>query len=144
MKASSRLICIWILITSFFGSAAALGGVRLNVSVRELELQKNELIVGFSLVVFQGSVISLTKIPYGWHTCVENGGNPSINGTAIQGANALADLRFFKRFAIIEKDDSSFEPFDIRMEVYLTKDFKSVRKVSVPMSNLELVPLGHP
>lgn len=106
------------------------------VSLPALHVGAAERIVGFHLKVTSGRIAQMADMPIGWSVSVEN--DPSWNtkiDASILVAAAAVDTSFFKNFAVIEKERSAENPFNLVGEVDVSADFSKVRKIPVAMKN---------
>jgi hypothetical protein len=112
---------------------------RYTLTVPNLRLEPGERVVGFSVEVDSGRIVSAPNAPIGWNLTIDN--DPSwrtnLTATVIVGAAAL-DARFFNNFVVIEKSSLGGVPFTVRCEVDVTKDWQSVRHIQVEQGDLVL------
>ena len=105
-----------------------------SVSLPTLHVAAEERVVGFHFEVTSGRIAQIPDMPIGWNISVDNdpSWNTKIDASVIVAAAAL-DASFFKNFVVIEKDDSSESPFEIKGEFLVSSDFSNVRKIQVEM-----------
>lgn len=117
----------------------ALSGETWIVSTRSLTLGKRERVVGFEVSVVSGGVVALPSVPMGWNITIDNDPSwrTSIRGSAVVGAAAI-DPNFFRDFIVIKKHDLQGVKFDIEVEVVVTEDFESERRIRLRMRELVL------
>ncbi len=112
---------------------------RYSITIPNLRLAPGERVVGFSVEVDSGRIVSAPNAPIGWNLTIDN--EPSwrtnLTATVIVGAAAL-DARFFQNFVVIEKSSLGGVPFAVRCEVDVTKDWQSVRRIQVNRGDLVL------
>jgi hypothetical protein len=112
-----------------------------DVSLSKLDIASDERIVGFNVILRAGRIHSLREVRLGWHVEIDN--DPSWNTKAagrIHVGAAAVDPDFFDRFLAIEtyeRDDAV--PFSIDVKVYVTKDFATVREITVPVEDISIV-----
>jgi hypothetical protein len=109
---------------------------QVSVSVPALHMDASERIVGFHVEVTSGSIARFHDMPSGWNISVDNdpSWNTKIDGSTIVAAAAL-DIDFFRDFIVIEKEKKARNPFDVKGEVIVSKDFSHVRKIQVGMKD---------
>lgn len=104
----TSLLCLLAAISLTPLTDAAPQKSELAISLNEIHIHSNERIVGFELHLKSARIVSMPKIPIGWSFSVDN--DPSWN-TAVQGnilvGSAALDSGFFRRFLLIERDDSA-------------------------------------
>lgn len=115
------------------------GDQRYTLTIPNLRLHPGERVVGFSVEVDSGRIVSAPNAPIGWNLTIDN--DPSwrtnLTATVIVGAAAL-DARFFQDFVVIEKSSLGGMPFAVRCDVDVTKDWQSVRHIEVVQKDLVL------
>jgi hypothetical protein len=108
----------------------------MSVSLPALHIAAEERVVGFDFAVTSGRIAQIPDMPIGWNISVNN--DPSWNtkiDASIIVAAAAVDASFFKEFVLIEKDESSENPFEVKGEVIVSTDFSEVRRIRVEMKD---------
>ena len=104
-----------------------------------LDVRKNERVVGIRLKFESAQITSMPIVPIGWQISVIN--DPSwsatVQGSIIVGAAAV-DSSFFHDFITIKKGPDQGLSLAIEGEIDLTTDFEHERQVRLDSSNLAL------
>jgi hypothetical protein len=96
-------------------------------------------IFAFDLKASDGSIRSLPAIPKGWFLTIANdaSGTAEVRGNAQVGTAALS-ANFFVRFAGIQRQSPEHPISRLTLELVVTNDFVSERRVDVPLGDLLL------
>lgn len=131
-------LIIAICITLIFGNEA-LSGEMFSLSIRQLGTAKKEKVVGFEVNVTAGRIASFPTTPIGWNITINN--DPSwhtkVFGSIIVGAASLGS-NFFRNFLVIEKYEFMGLKFNVDVEIIVTEDFESERRIDLKMKDLIL------
>ncbi len=100
-----------------------------------------ERIVGFDIDLTSARIAQMPDTPIGWNIAVDNdpSWNTKIEGSTIVAAAAL-DIDFFRDFVVVEKEGKAPNPFDVKGEIVVSKDFSHVRKIQVGMKDFAMTP----
>ena len=111
------------------------------LSIPTLNVATGERVVGFEFYITSGRIAAMPDVPIGWDVRVENSPswNTVVRASSLVGAAAV-DPSFFKNFLIVEKNDSFRNPFEIRGEIVVTRDFVEERRIRVSMKDIAIVP----
>ena len=103
-----------------------------SISIKNIQLDRDERIVGFELKVTSGGICSLKSIPMGWNIQIDNDAswNTNMKGEIEVGSAAL-NQDFFKDFAVIKKAPQEDPPFDVEMVLITTRDFEKEKRYSL-------------
>jgi hypothetical protein len=109
------------------------------VSIPHLRLNTEERVVGFEVLIKSGRVTSIPNTPIGWYLTIDNDAswNTSVKANVSVGAASL-DARFFRKFVVVEKNESLGSPFSIQCDVIVTKDFQAQRHIQIGIGELVL------
>jgi hypothetical protein len=127
-----------ILVVIFNFSTYAISAERVTLSIPNLNLASGERIMGFTVIVYQGLLLSVSNIPPSWDIHIENIGNPKVKAYAINGAAAFQDTKYFHDFIILEKSDSSLEPFDVEVKIDTTNDFENFKNITLQLKDIRI------
>jgi hypothetical protein len=131
-----RIFLLLILIFNF--STYAFSAEKVTLSIPKLNLASGERIMGFTVFISQGLLFSLPNIPPAWDIHIENIGKPNVTAYAINGAAAFQDAKYFHDFLILEKSDSSLEPFDIEVKIDTTNDFENFKNITFQLKDISI------
>ena len=115
-----------------------------SVSATNIDLRKNERIVGYKIRLKSASVRAIDKVTLVWSITINNFLNdePPWNSTvdAAAGVGAAAvDASYFRHFLEIEEYKGEFAtniPLDVELTIRATTDFENTRDVVIPMASL--------
>jgi hypothetical protein len=115
----------------------------ISVSIPALHMTSTERVVGFEIHITSGRVARLSDLPIGWNISVDNDAswNTVVKGSSTVGA-AARDASFFRRFMIVEINESLGIPFDVQGEVIVTKDFATERRIKIALKDLAITKLS--
>ncbi len=140
-----RAILSSIIVLCFAFPPHAFGATLFDVSIKRLELAKEERIIGYKLKITSGKISSLSKVPIGWNITIDNdpSWNTNLSGSIIVGAAALkAD--YFKKFVQIEQFVQKDVAFDVELEVITTSDFEKEKTIKFTRKDLVLTSKKQP
>ena len=111
------------------------------VSIPALRMDADERIVGFHIEVRSGSIARFPDTPIGWNIAVDNdpSWNTKIEGSTIVAAAAVG-IDFFRDFIVVEKEGKAPNPFDVKGDIVVSKDFSHARKIQVGMKDFAITP----
>ncbi|MFZ0701384.1 MAG: hypothetical protein WAN10_12990 [Candidatus Acidiferrales bacterium] len=140
--------CFTILAIALAAAAGATRGAppvakQVSLSISRLSIAPGERVVGFEFHITSGRVAQIPDTPIGWNITIDN--DPSWNGKvsgSVVVASAAVDASFFRGFLIVEKNESLGNPFAIRGDVIVTRDFVKERRILVTMRELTLAPVS--
>ena len=110
-----------------------------SLSFSRLPISSGERVVGFEFHVNAGRIAVVPSIPAGWDVHIENdpSWNAVIRASSLVGAAAV-DVRFFKKFLVIEKNESLGLPFNVSGDIVVTRDFVRERRIRISMKDATL------
>jgi hypothetical protein len=139
LKLYYRILSLVVSVSFLLLPTTALSGQILSLSIKNIQLDANERIVGFELKVISGGIRSIGHTPMGWSIQIDNDAswNTVMKGNVEVGSAAL-DAAFFKDFVMIEKAPQTEPPFNIEMILITTTDFKKEKRYSLKENDLLL------
>lgn len=108
----------------------------LSVSALNIEADR---VVAFDLKASDGFIRSFPNVPRGWFISITNDASRTaeVRANAQVGAASL-DAGFFDRFAGIQRQSPATAVSRISLEIIVTKDFATERRIDVLPTNLVL------
>jgi hypothetical protein len=115
---------------------------RLSLSVPNFQMGKNERIMGFKIIVLNGSVYSIPRIPSGWDMDinVDPLWKTIVTAHIVVGAAALTseDIKFFNDFLYVVNEGNKETPLSIEVEIIKSKDLVQETHLVFKMKDLKL------
>jgi len=115
-----------------------------RISFPDLQLEKDERIVGLQLRITTGRVVALNHIPAAWPMAVDAGysDRPTVSGSVGHGIGALDTTEEFRGFVTVCEISLEPEfkeaPFAVEATLSTTTDFETTRDHSLTMTDLRL------
>ena len=111
----------------------------LRISIPQLEIHPGERVVGFRIDLKAAAIRGLDHIPLGWSISIDNDASWSttIKATVEVGA-AVLDPTYFRNFLTVQKYEYGNLKFELRGDVYVTKDFQTSRRIKLTDRDFEV------